>query len=118
MLHPPVFVYCEQPSGRFNKPTLSYMAGAVMAGIYDGVFDHWHRPVEISTATSGQWKKHVVAADGHAKNGTFGKPKKDEDPATYPALIWAKANGYEGDDDNEADAMCMTELARRDVAFK
>jgi hypothetical protein len=114
----PVFVYVEQPSGSFNKLSLVYTAGVVQAAIWHELFEWYEKPVEVRTVTSGHWKSAVVAVDGFASNGNFGKPKKKGQLADYPAMKWARANGYEGDDINEVDGMCIAECARRDVRFE
>jgi hypothetical protein len=116
-LHPAVAAGVEQPSGTFNKLTLSYMAGIVQMAIFDSLDQHWGRPAHVFIINSTTWKKGVVAADGFAANGGFGKPKKGADPETYPGAIWAREHGYEGNDENEADAYCLAEGVRREVRF-
>lgn len=118
--HPAVFGYFEQPSGRSGKPTLVYMAGVLQLAIFNALHLHWHRPVDFRAITSGEWKRDVVAVDGYAKNGSFGKPdkKKGETIEDYPAYRWAhEVAGYQGGDINEVDAICIAEKARREVRF-
>lgn len=94
---------------------LVYMAGVLQLAIFNALHMHWHRPVIFTSTTSGEWKRDVVAADGYAPNGQFGKPdkKKDQTLKNYPAYTWALNNGYRGDDVNEVDAYCIAEKARR-----
>lgn len=115
----PVHVMFEQPSGVGGGLELKYMCGALMAATSSALAEHWRAPVEIRTCTSGQWKKEVVAADGYARNGTFGKPdvRHGEDPDSYPALRWARDHGYDGDSFDDADSMCIAERDRRVVCF-
>jgi hypothetical protein len=116
--HPATHVMFEQPSGPGGGLSLKYMSGALQAAVYSALYDHWHAPIEVRTCTSGEWKKAIVAADGFAKNGAFGKPEKTADPETYPALRWARAHGYDlvgpGMFD-DADSMCIVEYDRRVV---
>jgi len=111
---PPIAVGVEQPFGRFKKPTLQYMAGVVQAAIYEALVELWGRPALIYDINGTDWKG-MVKDDGFATRANFGKPdpKKGEDPEDYPALLWAREHGYEGSNDNEADATCITEKIRR-----
>lgn len=107
---PAVFTYIEQPSGTFNKPELSYMCGALQAGIYNALSAHWHEPIEIRTVPSGTWKKSVLG------RGDYGKPKRNDD-FEYQALIWCRENDVEVEDVDEADAVCIAEHARLSITF-
>jgi hypothetical protein len=111
---PPIAVGVEQPFGRFKKPTLQHMAAVIQLSIYEALLELYGKPALIYDINGTDWKG-MVKDDGFARVANFGKPdpKKGEDPADYPALLWAQANGYEGVDDNEADAICITEKIRR-----
>lgn len=120
--HPPVFVYVEQPSGAHGNPTLLYVTGVIQLCLFQALRDHWKRPVTVLIVTSGEWKREVVAADGFAKNGQFGKPdkKKGQTADDYPPYRWAcEKAGYSADppDLNDVDATCIVELARRRIRF-
>lgn len=110
--HPPIAVIVEQPSGAFNKPQLSYLCGIVQAAVHAELEDFYSAPIHVSTMTPGEWKKGVLGTAGK----TSYKPKKN-DPREYLAVTVARELGYEGMDWDDADAWCLTEHARRSLAF-
>ena len=99
----PGFVWIEQPFGK-NVPPVSHMAvGAMMAAMH-GLL---RVPVELVGAPV--WK---VGALGQG----FGTCSK-KDPAGYPVMRWARANGYRGSLEDEADAFAIAVAASRAVGF-
>lgn len=99
---PPVFVWVEQASGRFNAPSLVYAVGVVQEAIYSALVGLYDNPVQVETVPSGTWKKVALG---------FGNAEKDE------VFHWARKSGYMGTSQDEADALAIAEAARKSVRF-
>jgi hypothetical protein len=103
----PGAVFVEQPSGKQDNPNLSYAVGVILAAVFDGLYDAHGRPTWLETVSSARWKKVACG------RGNIYKPKRGGDE--YGVLTWARANGYDGDSWDEADAFGVAECARRTV---
>lgn len=111
--HPAVFVYLEQASGAHGAPTLNYSSGVIQLAVYRVLRNHWKgRPIQIDIVPSATWKKKVLGRGDYKKPN----PKKNE-TFEYEAMKWCRLNGILVADDNEADASCIAEYARREVRF-
>jgi hypothetical protein len=99
----PGLIVVEQPSGKTPNPSLSYAVGVVMEAL------HNMTRARVETCSSSAWKK---TACGH---GGLRKPK---DSTPYPVLVWAQANGYDGENWDAADAWAIAEAARRWVTLE
>lgn len=114
----PGMVQTEQTSGSKQSVNLPFImaAGAIQAGMYDGLQDALGVPVHIEECVSSHWK--LVACG----SGRLYKPKREKgQPApplrAYAVFRWAVAGGWDPLDWNEADAAGMAEAARREFAL-
>jgi len=87
--YPPLCVFVEQPSGQHVNPSLSYMAGVIQSAVYQGLAVLYANPVSVWTITSSEWKA-LLGLKGNA-------PKE-------AVLEWARAHGFKGSTQDEADA--------------
>lgn len=102
-MFPPLVVWVEQASGARPNLPLMYSVGVVQAAVFGALKDMWAFPVWVETVPSGTWKK-VATGRGNAK------------PPEY--LAWARLNGYQGLDLDEAAAWGVAMACRRSVAFE
>lgn len=88
----PSAIMVEQPSGRFVNLSLSYATGVILraAEIY--------LPTLVVTTPSPQWKKTI------GLKGNAGKPE---------TMAYAQRFGYEGDIEDEADAICIARACQK-----
>jgi hypothetical protein len=107
----PGLVLVEQPSGKSENPNLSYAVGVIQAAVFDALYSHFRRAVQIETCTSSWWKKRACGS------GAIFKPKRGSGEK-YGVLTWAQENGYAGSSWDEADALGIAEAARREVALE
>lgn len=88
---PPDEIWIEQPSGAFTNPTSGYVVGAIAAAL--GVA----RPLTpVFMVPPSTWKLHAIG------KGNAGKPD---------IMAWARSIGYEGEVQDEADALGVAKAA-------
>lgn len=88
----PTAVVVESPFGRFPNPSLQYAAGVILETLARMFGEAVH------ALPSTQWKIATVGK---------GNAKKPE------VMEWAKANGYTGESQDEADAVCIAIATER-----
>lgn len=115
----PGVVLTEQTSGSKQSVNLPFImaAGAIQAGMFDGLRDALGAAVVIEECVASHWK--LVACG----QGNLYKPKRERGAppvplAEYAVFRWARAEGWRPLDWNEADAAGMAECARREVALE
>jgi Holliday junction resolvasome RuvABC endonuclease subunit len=81
---PPDAVFVEQPAGKFPKPTLEHMVGVVLMTVAEVT------TAPVLTLPVPQWK-HMSIGKGNASKEQL--------------MEWARERGYEGDSQDEADAL-------------
>jgi hypothetical protein len=91
-VHPPAFVLIEQPTGKFNAPTLMAAWGVVTSAAVTVAGRHGGG---VGWATPPAWRAAAKA----------GKSKAD-------ALARAAVAGYDGADEDIGDAVCIALAAR------
>ncbi len=106
----PGVVMVEHPAGSSPNMELLYLSGAVQGGMYAGIALAGAPAVRVLTIPVSRWKKIACGRGDLYKPD----PKKGR-TGPYGVLVWAQANGYEGNDDNVADAMGIAEAARRTI---
>lgn len=92
--HPPQFVLVEQPFGKHVHPESYFMVGVVLAAVAEAVGDR----VPVGTCSPPEWKKLALGA------GRGGADKEQ-------VLVWARAAGYTGGLQDEADAVAIATAA-------
>ena len=115
----PGVVGTEQPSGSKQSVNLPFImaAGAIHAGMFDGLRDACAHAVAIEECVSSHWKLVAVG------KGNIYKPKRERGQPrpeldAYPVFRWAVSAGWRPLDWNEADAAGMAECMRREVALE
>lgn len=113
----PGLVWVEQPSGSQPNPALSYATGAIQGAIYDAVQRVSGRGVLVETVSSSGWKKIATGYGAHYKptRAKLGRRPVFDD---YGVARWARSLGYAGDSWDEADALGISEAARRSVSLQ
>lgn len=116
----PGLVLVEQPSGKFDKPQLSYMVGVVQGAVYAGAVLGGATAPRVETIPSPSWKLASTGFGGHKKTMRVpGKAKPVPVPHDeYAILKWARLHGYGGTSWDEADALAMAEAGRRTVCLE
>jgi Holliday junction resolvasome RuvABC endonuclease subunit len=89
---PATSILVEQPSGRFVNLSLSYAAGVIIRSAEK------YLPGRVATVPSPQWKKAI------GLKGNAGKPE---------TMAYAQRFGYEGDIEDEADAICIARACQK-----
>lgn len=102
----PGLVWVEQPSGRNPNPRLSYAVGAIIAGLFAGLWScaAGRALPEVETIESARWKKRAIGPG-------WANLKKDDGDL----IAVARTLGYAGASFDEADAWLMVEALRRTV---
>ena len=113
----PGLVWVEQPSGSQPNPALSYATGVIQGAVFDALQRATGRSVLVETVSSAAWKKQATGYGSHYKptKAKLGRRPVFED---YGVARWARGLGYRGDSWDEADALGISEAARRTVRLE
>jgi Holliday junction resolvasome RuvABC endonuclease subunit len=98
--YPPAYVFYEEVVLYSQRPApILYQAcGVIVAAVYEALRYVHPFPVTVAPIPTSDWKRRSVG-HGHAK--------KDD------VLLWARRDGYTGQDQDEADAWCIAVAGRR-----
>ena len=113
----PGVVLVEQPSGKFDNPSLSYAVGCIQAAVVSALRESFGRPPHVETTVAQHWKK-ISCGRGDIYKPTrkaLGRTPVFED---YAVARWAREQGYAGSSWDEADAMGIADCARREIALE
>lgn len=99
---PPLYVFVEDTNvySKFAETISWEAAGVIQAALWTALRGVFEFPVKVGKVSTAQWKKFALGAGrGHAKK--------------HEVLAWARSAGYEGSDQDEADAWAIAAAGRK-----
>lgn len=117
----PGVVFVERAAGASPEPSMHYAVGIVSAAIYGALNRRLAYVPRIELVSSMHWKL-IACGQGNLSKPRYGKGVPfDAVREDYDVLRWARAHGLTADARDcwdRADAMGITDCARRDIAIR